>query len=45
MVGGGVPVLVDGELVGTIGVAGSPGSVHDEERADAAIAQIAPGLK
>jgi uncharacterized protein GlcG (DUF336 family) len=38
MVGGGVPILVDGEPVGAIGVAGSPGSVHDEECADAGIA-------
>jgi uncharacterized protein GlcG (DUF336 family) len=45
MVGGGVPILAGGELIGAIGVAGSPGSVHDEECADAAIARIAPQLK
>jgi uncharacterized protein GlcG (DUF336 family) len=45
MVGGGVPILAGGELIGAIGVAGAPGSVHDEECADAALAQIAPKLK
>jgi len=45
MVGGGVPLAAGGELIGAIGIAGSPGSVHDEECADAAIAHIAPLLK
>jgi len=45
MVGGGVPILVGGELIGAIGVAGAPGSVHDEECADAGIAHIAAELK
>jgi uncharacterized protein GlcG (DUF336 family) len=45
MVGGGVPILVGGELIGAIGVAGAPGSVHDEECADAGIAHIATDLK
>ena len=44
IVGGGVPILAAGELVGAIGAAGSPGSVHDEECADAGIAAIAAGL-
>jgi uncharacterized protein GlcG (DUF336 family) len=45
MVGGGVPIRAGGELVGAIGVAGSPGSVHDEECADAGIAGIEASLK
>jgi uncharacterized protein GlcG (DUF336 family) len=45
MVGGGVPILAGGEVIGAIGVGGSPGSIHDEECADAGIAQIAAHLK
>jgi uncharacterized protein GlcG (DUF336 family) len=41
MVGGGVPIRAAGELIGAIDVAGSPGSVHDEECADAALASVA----
>jgi uncharacterized protein GlcG (DUF336 family) len=44
MVGGGVPIIVGDEVIGAIGVAGSPGSVHDEECADAGIAHIAARL-
>ena len=44
IVGGGVPIHAKGELVGAIGVAGSPGSLHDEECADAGIAAIAASL-
>ncbi len=44
VVGGGVPIHMKGELIGAIGVAGSPGSVHDEECADAGIAAIAASL-
>jgi len=44
IVGGGVPIHTNGELIGAIGVAGSPGSVHDEECADAGIAAIAARL-
>jgi len=40
IVGGGVPIQANGELIGAIGVAGSPGSVHDEECAEAGIAAI-----
>jgi len=40
MVGGGVPIHSDGHLVGAIGVAGSPGSLHDEECADAGLAHM-----
>jgi uncharacterized protein GlcG (DUF336 family) len=45
MVGGGVPIKVGDEIVGAIGVSGSPGSVHDEECADAGIAKIETSLK
>ena len=44
IVGGGVPIQAKGELIGAIGVAGSPGSVHDEECAEAGIAAIAAEL-
>ena len=44
IVGGGVPIYARDELVGAIGAAGSPGSVHDEECADAGIAAIAESL-
>jgi len=45
MVGGGVPIKAGDEIVGAIGVSGSPGSIHDEECADAGIAAIADQLK
>jgi uncharacterized protein GlcG (DUF336 family) len=45
MVGGGVPIKAGDEIVGAIGVSGSPGSIHDEECADAGIAKIAANLK
>jgi uncharacterized protein GlcG (DUF336 family) len=45
MVGGGVPIKAGDEIVGAIGVSGSPGSAHDEECADAGIAKIAASLK
>jgi uncharacterized protein GlcG (DUF336 family) len=45
IVGGGVPIHMDGELLGAIGVSGSPDSIHDEEYADAGIAAIAASLK
>ena len=44
MVGGGVPIKAGDEIVGAIGVSGSPGSVHDEECAEAGIAKIAASL-
>ena len=44
MVGGGVPIKAGDEIVGAIGVFGSPGSVHDEECAEAGIAEIAARL-
>jgi uncharacterized protein GlcG (DUF336 family) len=45
MVGGGVPITIGDEVIGAIGVGGSPGSVHDEECADAGIAHIAARLR
>ncbi len=45
MVGGGVPITAGGEQIGAIGIGGAPGSVHDEECADAGIAHIAAKLK
>jgi uncharacterized protein GlcG (DUF336 family) len=45
MVGGGVPIRAGDELVGAIGVAGSPGAIHDEECADAGVARIAARLR
>lgn len=44
MVGGGVPIEAAGEVIGAIGVGGAPGSIHDEECADAAIARIGARL-
>ena len=45
MVGGGVPIHAGSELAGAVGIAGSPGSIHDEECADAGIARIADRLR
>ena len=44
LVGGGVPIHASRELIGAIGVAGAPGSIHDEECADAGIAKIVARL-
>jgi uncharacterized protein GlcG (DUF336 family) len=38
-------LMVGDEVIGAIGVGGSPGSVHDEECADAGIADIAARLR
>jgi len=35
---------MNGELIGAIGIAGSPGSVYDEECADAGVAAIDASL-
>jgi uncharacterized protein GlcG (DUF336 family) len=45
MVGGGGPIKAGNEIVGAIGVSGSPGNIHNEECADAGIAKIAASLK
>ena len=45
IVGGGVPIRAGAELIGAIGCAGAPGSIHDEECADAGLAAIAASLK
>jgi uncharacterized protein GlcG (DUF336 family) len=41
---GGLPIKAGDEIVGAIGVSGSPGSVHDEECAEAGITKIAASL-
>src|SRR5882757_9521755 len=45
IVGGGEQNHMNGELIGAIVVARSPGGIHDEECADAGIAAIADALK
>ncbi|WP_156360310.1 GlcG/HbpS family heme-binding protein [Sphingomonas sp. Leaf226] len=40
LLGGGMPVVVDGDVIGGIGVAGSGGSANDERCATEAIAQV-----
>lgn len=44
-VGGGLPVKVDGETIGAIGVGGAPGADKDEACAAAGLAKIADKLK
>ena len=44
-VGGGLPVKVDGETIGAIGVGGAPGSDKDEACAAAGLAKVADQLK
>ncbi|WP_235054611.1 heme-binding protein [Novosphingobium lindaniclasticum] len=39
LLGGGMPLLVDGDVIGGIGVAGSGGAANDERCATQAIAQ------
>ncbi|MGE8409471.1 MAG: GlcG/HbpS family heme-binding protein [Pseudomonas sp.] len=45
LLGGGVPLLVEGEVIGAIGVAGAGGAAFDEGCAVAAIANILPATK
>jgi uncharacterized protein GlcG (DUF336 family) len=45
IVGDGVPIHINGELIGAIAVSGSRGGIYDEECADAGIAALAPQLK
>ncbi|WP_205590029.1 GlcG/HbpS family heme-binding protein [Sphingomonas paeninsulae] len=42
LLGGGLPLVVEGETIGGIGVAGSGGSANDDLCAAAAIAQVLP---
>lgn len=42
LLGGGLPVLHDGDVIGGIGVTGSGGSASDEQCASAALATFAP---
>lgn len=45
LLGGGVPLLVEDEVIGAIGVAGAGGAAFDEGCAVAAIANILPATK
>lgn len=45
LLGGGVPLLVEGEVIGAIGVAGAGGAAFDEGCALSAIANILPATK
>lgn len=40
LLGGGVPIMLDGEVIGGIGVAGSGGAASDDDCARAGIAQV-----
>ncbi len=42
LLGGGLPIVHAGEVIGGIGVAGSGGSVSDEQCASAALAKLVP---
>lgn len=42
LLGGGVPVMIDGDVIGAIGVAGAGGSANDESCAIQAIETILP---
>ncbi|HVA94659.1 MAG TPA: heme-binding protein [Candidatus Dormibacteraeota bacterium] len=44
-VGGGLPIIVDGQTIGAIGVGGAPGSDKDEACAAAGLAKVANLLK
>ena len=43
LLGGGLPVIYQSDVIGGIGVAGSGGSVSDEQCARAALAPCGPG--
>lgn len=40
LLGGGVPLIVDGDVIGGIGVAGSGGAANDQRCAIQAISQV-----
>jgi len=40
-----MPIRIGDEIIGAIGVAGSPGSLHGAERADSGIAPIERSLR
>jgi uncharacterized protein GlcG (DUF336 family) len=42
MLGGGIPIIVDGDTIGAIGVAGAGGSANDERCAKAAVVHARP---
>lgn len=43
LLGGGVPLLVEGEVIGALGVAGAGGAAFDEGCALAAVSKVLPG--
>lgn len=45
LVGGGVPIVVGGVLIGAVGVGGAPDGAHDEACADAGITHAQSDLK
>ncbi|MBB6578559.1 uncharacterized protein GlcG (DUF336 family) [Comamonas odontotermitis] len=45
LLGGGVPVKVDNEVIGAVGVAGAPGGHLDDQCAQAALSKVADVLK
>ncbi len=45
LLGGGVPVKVDNEVIGAVGVAGAPGGHLDDQCAQAALSKVADLLK
>ncbi|MDO9103220.1 MAG: heme-binding protein [Candidatus Nitrotoga sp.] len=45
VLGGGVPVQVEGETIGAIGIGGAPGGHLDEQCAEAGITKIKDRLK
>ncbi|MNT38452.1 hypothetical protein D3C72_1746440 [compost metagenome] len=45
LLGGGVPVKVDSEVIGAVGVAGAPGGHLDDQCAQTALSKVADLLK
>lgn len=45
LLGGGLPLIVDGDTIGGIGVAGSGGSANDDRCAAMAISQVLPTVR
>ncbi len=45
LLGGGVPVMLDGDVIGAVGVAGAGGSANDQSCAEQAIAAALPNAE
>lgn len=45
VLGGGLPIQLEGEIIGAIGIGGAPGGHLDEQCAEAGIARIKDRLK